>query len=48
MMIRRSFMCNLKPSSKVINRDEDNRNGILHVISDGLKVDLLERHHIIP
>ena len=48
MMIQRSFMWNLEPSGKVINREVVSRNGILYVMSDGLKVDWLERHHIIP
>ena len=41
-------MYNLEPSGKVINREVVSRNGILNVMSDGLKVDWLERHHIIP
>ena len=48
MMIRKSFMWNLEPSGKVRNREVVSRNGILLVKSDGLKVDWLERHHIIP
>ena len=47
-MIQRSFMWNLEPSGKVINHEVVSRNGILHVMSDGLKVDWLQRHHIIP
>ena len=41
-------MWNLEPSGKVINREVVSRNGILNVMSDGLKVDWMERHHIIP
>ena len=48
MMILRSFAWNLEQSGKVINREVVSRNGILLVKSDGLKVDWLERHHIIP
>ena len=47
-MIRGSFMWNLKPSGKVINRKLVSHNGNLHVMSDQLKVYWLERHHIIP
>ena len=42
------IMWNLEQSSKVINRKIVSRNGILHVMSDGIKVECLERHHIIP
>ena len=39
-------MWNLEPSGKVINREVVSRNGILYVMSDGLKVDWMERNHI--
>ena len=48
MIIRGSFTQNLKQSGKVMNREVVRRNDILHVMSDGLKVDQVERHHIIP
>ena len=41
-------MLNHELGGKVINHEVVSRNGILHVISDGKKVDCLERHHIIP
>ena len=39
----------MKPSTsaKIIKLEVESRNGILHVMNDGLKVDWLERHHII-
>ena len=46
-MIRVSFMWNLKSSGKVMNLDVESRNGILLVVNDVLRVDWLERHHII-
>ena len=48
MMIQRSFMWNLEPSGKVINLKVVRRNSRLHVMSDGLMVDWIKRHHIIP
>ena len=39
MMIRRPFMWNIEPSGNVINCEVVSRNGILHVMSNGLKVD---------
>ena len=47
MMLRRSCTWNLKSSGKVMNLDVESRNGILLVVNDGLRVDWLERHHII-
>ena len=41
-------MWNLESSGKVMNREVVSRNGILHVMNDGLKVDWMERHHILP
>ena len=41
-------MWNLEQSGKAMNCEVVSRNGILHVMSDGHKVDWLERHHIIP
>ena len=40
-------MWNLEPSGKIMNCEVVSRNGILHVMNDGLKFDRLERHHII-
>ena len=47
MMILRSFAWNLEQSGKVINREVVSHSGILHVMSNGLKVDLLEQHHTL-
>ena len=41
-MIRGSFMWNLEQSGKAMNCEVVSRNGILHVMSDGLKVDWIE------
>ena len=43
MMILRSFAWNLEQSGKVINREVVSHSGILHVMSNGLKVDWVER-----
>ena len=40
-------MWNLQPSGKVMNIEVESRNGILLLINDGLKFDLLEQFHII-
>ena len=40
-------MWNLESSGKVMNREVVSRNGILHVMNDGLKVDWIEWNHII-
>ena len=42
IIIRGSFTWNLKQSGKVMNREVVRRNDILHVMSDGLKVDWVE------
>ena len=47
MMIKGSFMWNLKPSGKVKNHEVISHNGIHYVMNDGLKIDCLEWHHII-
>ena len=47
-MVKGSFMWNLEPSGKIMNREVVSRNGILHIMNDGFKVDCLEPHHIIP
>ena len=40
-------MWNLESSGKVINCEVVIHNDILHVMSDGIKVDWMEQHHII-
>ena len=47
MMIRRSCPLSLKPSGKVMTFEVKSFNGILHETNDELRVDWLERHHII-
>ena len=47
MMLRRSCTWNLKPSGKVMNIDVESRNVTFTYSVGGLRVDWLERHHII-
>ena len=45
--VKKSCTWNLKPSGNVMNFEVETRNGILLLMQYGLKIILLERHHII-
>ena len=40
-------MWNLEPSGNVMNIDVESRNGMLHIMKDGIKVCWMEQRHII-